>query len=182
MFLLKVIDSFFKLKEKKYKDNNSEDKRGNKQKIINSKSLVKQGEIEANKQNFAKALTFFNEAIRMDPNFDCSYGDKALILDILGKYNESIILYSKALELNPNNPITWHNKGLTFLHLKELDKAIKCFDNAISNDEAYSKAWYNKGKCFEMQGNIEKAQFCLSAAKKLDPFLFTKIKMKNNKN
>ena len=118
----------------------------------------------------------------MDPNFDCSYGDKALILDILGKYNESIILYSKALELNPSNPITWYNKGLTFLHLKELDKAMKCFDNAISNDEAYSKAWYNKGKCFEMQGNIEKAQFCLSTAKKLDPFLFTKIKMKNNKN
>ena len=47
MFLFKVIEGFFKLKEKKYKDNNSEDKKGNKQKIINSKSLVKQGEIRS---------------------------------------------------------------------------------------------------------------------------------------
>ena len=59
MFLFKVIEGFFKLKEKKYKDNNSEDKKGNKQKIINSKSLVKQGEIEANKQNFAKDFNLF---------------------------------------------------------------------------------------------------------------------------
>ena len=117
----------------------------------------------------------------MDPNFDCSYGDKALILDILGKYNESYLIF-QSIGIKSKNPITWYNKGLTFLHLKELDKAINCFDNAISNDEAYSKAWYNKGKCFEIQGNIEKAQFCLSTAKKLDPFLFTKIKMKNNKN
>ena len=54
MFLFKVIDGFFKLKEKKYKDNNSEDKKGNKQKIINSKNLVKQGEKKINKQNFVK--------------------------------------------------------------------------------------------------------------------------------
>ena len=182
MFLFKVIDSFLKLNEKKYRDNKSENKKENKQIKFNSKSLVEQGEIEANKQNFAKALTFFDEAIRMDPSFDCSYGDKALVLDLIGKYNESINLYSKALELNPKNPITWYNKGLTFLHLKKIDEAIKCFDNAISNDEAYSKAWYNKGKCFEMQGNVEKAQFCLSTAKKLDPFLFTKIKMKNKKD
>ena len=105
-----------------------------------------------------------------------------MILDILGKYNESIILYSKALEFNPKNPITRYNKGLTFLHLKELDEAIKCFDNAISNDEAYSKAWYNKGKCFEMKGNIEKPQFCLSTAKNYNLFYLQKIKMKNNKN
>ena len=37
----------------------------------------------------------------MDSIFDCSYGDKAMILDMLGKYNESIILYCKLLELNP---------------------------------------------------------------------------------
>ena len=98
--------------------------------------------------------------------------------NILGKYNESINLFSKALELNPNNPVTWYNKGLTFIHLKEIDEALECFDKATTKDETYSKAWYNKGKCYELQGNIEKAQFCLNNAKKLDPFLFTKIKMK----
>jgi tetratricopeptide (TPR) repeat protein len=181
--MFKVIDGFIKLKDKANKGNNSKENiLENKQKKFDSKSLVEQGEIEANKQNFSKALTFFDEAIKIDPNFDCSYGDKALILDILGKFNESIVLYSKALELNPKNPITWHNKGLTYIHLKKIDEAIKCFESAISNDESYSKAWYNKGKCFEMKGNMEKAQFCLSTAKKLDPFLFTKIKLKNNKN
>jgi|SRR3954447_14945548 tetratricopeptide (TPR) repeat protein len=118
----------------------------------------------------------------MDSIFDCSYGDKALILDILGKYNESIILYSKALELNPKNPITWYNKGLTFLHLKELDEAIKCLIMLFLMMKPILKHSITKVKCFGMKGNIEKAQFCLSTAKKLDPFLFTKIKMKNNKN
>ncbi len=138
--------------------------------------LIKQGEKEANRHNFNDALKCFEKAIEIDPKYDFSYGDKALILDKMGRFDESLEMYSKALELNPKNSITWYNNGLTYLNLQKIGEAIRCFDNAISIDEGYAKAWYNKGRCLDLQGDSEKAQVCLNKARKLDPLLFIKVK------
>jgi tetratricopeptide (TPR) repeat protein len=172
MQLFKIIKNFFKFNGNFILNG---DEKTDKNTVL--KELVELGEKEISRHNFSEALKLFEQAITVDPNYDCSYGDKALILDKLGKFNESLEMYSKALGLNPKNSITWHNKGLTFVNLKKIDEAINCFDNALAYDENYSKAWYNKGRCYELLGNSEKAQFCLNAAKKLDPFLFTKIKL-----
>ncbi len=174
--MFKIIDKIFKQQQKR---SFLQESRGP-SKMAVLKELVKEGEKEANRKNFDKALELFDQAINIDPNYDCPYGDKGVILDIIGKHHESISMYTKALELNPSNPITWHNKGLVLVRLKKIEEAIICFDNAISYDEGYAKAWYNKGRCLELLGNTERAQSCLTKARKLDPFLFTKIKMKHN--
>jgi tetratricopeptide (TPR) repeat protein len=83
-----------------------------------------------------------------------------------------------ALEINPKSSVTWHNKGLTLIKAKRKDEAINCFDKSISIDKYYSKAWYNKGIYLEMQAPMENAQICLTKARKLDPFLFSKIKLR----
>ena len=145
---------------------------------ISLEELVKCGEKEASRNNFEKALDIYDKVIRLDPTFDSAYGDKALVFDKMGILDESLKMYSKALEINPKNRITWHNMGLTLIKKKRVDEAINCFDKAISIDKNYSKAWYNKGRCLEMQGNLENAQICLTKAKKLDPFLFSKVKLK----
>jgi tetratricopeptide (TPR) repeat protein len=87
-----------------------------------------------------------------------------------------LLLFSQALNINPSNHITWHNKGLTFARLNKFEDSIYCFNKAIDLKKDYAKAWYNKGRCLEKLGDIEKSQECLNMAKKLDPFLFAKIK------
>jgi tetratricopeptide (TPR) repeat protein len=173
MYLLKINITYFKNKSRKF--NNGSSSTDN---TISIEELVKNGEKEASRNNFEKALNFFDSAIRINPSFDYAYGDKALVFDKMEKLDDSLKMYSKALEINPKNSVTWHNKGLTLIKKKRLDEAVNCFDKAISIDEDYSKAWYNKGRCLEMQGQMEKAQICLTKAKKLDPFMFSKIKMK----
>ncbi|MBA3749588.1 MAG: tetratricopeptide repeat protein [Nitrosopumilus sp.] len=169
--MFKTIKNLFKSKDNFIvpKDRHNEQK-------VCLDELIIQGEKEANRHNFDEALKCFDKAISIDPTYDYSYGDKALILDKIGRIDESLAMYSKALELNPKNSITWYNKGLTYLNLKKLDEAIKCFDSAVSNNESYAKAWYSKGRCYDLQGNTEKAQFCLNKAKKIDPLLFIRIK------
>jgi tetratricopeptide (TPR) repeat protein len=171
--LFKINTNYFKNKYLKFSNESSIADETN-----NLEELVKYGEKEASRNNFEKALTIFDSAIRINPAFDSAYGDKALVFDKMGKLDESLRMYSKALEINPRNSITWHNKGLTLIKKKRMDEAISCFDKAISIDANYSKAWYNKGRCLEMQGNMENAQICLTKAKKLDPFLFSKIKLR----
>lgn len=145
----------------------------------NLRLLVTESEKEASKNNFNTALSILDKVIKIDPRCDYAYGDKALILDSMGKLNESIGMYSKALELNPKNAITWHNKALTLIKQRKIDEAISCFDEAIAINQEYSKAWYNKGRCLEMQGKTASAQSCLTTAKKIDPFLFSKIKLRS---
>ena len=171
--MFKINTNYFKNKYLKFSNEGSI-----KDETHNLEELVKCGEKEASQNNFEKALTIFDNAIRINPAFDSAYGDKALVFDKMGKLDESLRMYSKALEINPSNSITWHNKGLTLIRKKRLDEAINCFDKSISIDQNYSKAWYNKGRCLEMQGNMENAQICLTKAKKLDPFLFSKIKLR----
>ncbi|HKR72752.1 MAG TPA: tetratricopeptide repeat protein [Candidatus Nitrosocosmicus sp.] len=141
--------------------------------------LVKHGEWEASKNKLEDALKTFDFVIREDPKCDIAYGDKALILEKMGRLDESLDLSSKALEINPKNTVVWHNRGLTLVKKKLYDDAIICFDKAISLEVNYAKAWYNKGRCLEMQEQPVNAQVCLTQARKLDPFLFSKIKFRS---
>ena len=154
-------------------------KLNNKKEDVKNKTAVdfiKEGEKYANKNNLKDSLKCFETAINLDPKNDLALGDKALILDVLGKHDEALTFFSKALEINPANSITWHNKGLTFVRLNRLQEALDCFDRALEFKKDYAKAWYNKGRCLEKMNEIKKSQECLSTARKLDPFLFTKVK------
>ena len=172
--MFKVILSYLKPKTAKSGLNNTDHN-----KESNLRQLVIESEKEVSKNNFTNALSILEKVIEIDPQCDYAYGDKALILDHVGKLNESINMYAKALELNPKNAITWHNKALTLIKQRKIDEAISCFDEAIAINQEYSKAWYNKGRCLEMQGKTASAQSCLTMAKKLDPFLFSKIKLRS---
>jgi tetratricopeptide (TPR) repeat protein len=163
----KITNFFFKKTDKDHKK--VED-------FTKAADWIIKGEKYANRNNLKEAIKCFDIAFDLDQKNDIALGDKALILDILGKHNEALLLFSKSLNINPNNPITWHNKGLTFARLNKLEESIYCFNKAIDLKKDYAKAWYNKGRCLEKIGNLEKSQECLTMAKKLDPFLFTKIK------
>ena len=144
--------------------------------VTKAEDWIIKGETYANHNDLKEAIKCFDMAFKLDPKNDLALGDKALILDKLEKHNEALLLFSQALNINPSNPITWHNKGLTFARLNKLEDSIFCFNKAIDLQKDYAKAWYNKGRCLEQLGDIKKSQECLNMAKKLDPFLFTKIK------
>jgi tetratricopeptide (TPR) repeat protein len=163
------IRNFFSLKKPKESTNNIKSN-------TNAEVWVIKGENYANRNNLKEAIKCFDIAFNLDRKNDFALGDKALMLDKLKKYDEALNTFSQALEINPNNPITWHNKGLTFARLNKLEDSIYCFNKALGLKQDYAKAWYNKGRCLEKLGELENSQKCLTMAKKIDPFLFTKIK------
>jgi tetratricopeptide (TPR) repeat protein len=137
--------------------------------------LIRHGEDMANAKRYDDALTLFENALRIDPDNDIGWGDKALIQDKQGKTEEALGSFSKALSINPKNAITWHNKGLILLRIRRFRESIECFDMALRLNEKYAKAWYNKGRALEMLGDRNSAQPCLNKARRLDPMLFAKL-------
>ena len=141
-----------------------------------SDEWVKYGEDMANANRLDEALGCLDNALKIYSQNDLAWGDKALILDKQDKNEEALAAFSKAIAINPKNAITWHNKGLTFIRSKKLRESIACFDKAIEIREDYAKAWYNKGKALSMLGEVDISQNCFNQARKLDPFLYTKLK------
>ena len=141
-----------------------------------SEDYVKYGEDLANANRPEEALEYFDKAIQVLPSNDFAWGDRGLILDKLGRVEEALESFSRAIAIDSSNPITWHNKGLTLIKSKRLEEAIECFDRAIENNEKYAKAWYNKGRALAMQNKADEGQKCFDTARKLDPFLYSKLK------
>jgi tetratricopeptide (TPR) repeat protein len=140
-----------------------------------SEDLIRYGEDMANAKRYDEALKLFENALRIDPENDMGWGDKALILDKQEKTEEALVSFSKALSINPSNAITWHNKGLALLRKKRFRESVECFDSALKLNEKYPKAWYNKGRALEMLGDRASAQPCLNRARRIDPMLFAKL-------
>lgn len=141
-----------------------------------SDEWVKQGEDLANEDRTREAIDCFVKAIEINPGNAFAWGDKALMLDKLGNYDAALEAFSKSTEIDSANPITWNNKGLTCLKSGRLVPALECFDKALEHNDKYAKAWYNKARTLSMLSRVSESQKCFDTARKLDPFLFTKLK------
>ena len=110
------------------------------------------------------------------------YFKKALALEKLGKYEESIECYDKILEIDPNDARAWYNKGTSLSeHVNPYDgssyakskaeEAIKCFEKVLEIDPNDARALFNKGTACILVDRNEEATTCLEKAVKIDPTL-----------
>ncbi|MEO9320129.1 MAG: tetratricopeptide repeat protein [Nitrososphaera sp.] len=141
-----------------------------------SDEWVKHGEDLANSNRPEEAIQAFDKAIEILPQNAYAWGDKALMLDKLGRTDEALIAFARSTEIDSSSAITWNNKGLTLLKAGKFAQAVESFDKAIECNGKYAKAWYNKGRALTMLNKVSDAQRCFDVARKMDPLLFAKLK------
>ena len=116
---------------------------------------------EGNKLYYAKnydgAIKFYNEAIKIKPDFDWAYNNRGISYKNLGKDNLAIQDYSKAVELNPNNFKAYYNRGLIFYDKGQYKSAINDYDKAISINSNFFQAYNNRGEVYRLLGQFERA-------------------------
>ena len=95
-------------------------------------------------KKYEEAITYFNEAIKLDPNNGLYWGNKGFALYLLKKYVEAITCYDEAIKLDPNNGLYWNNKGFALYLLKKYVEAITCYDEAIKLDPSKNLYKINK--------------------------------------
>ncbi len=86
-----------------------------------------------------KALSFFPQDARL-------YGVKALILDELGNYTESVKTYETAIELNPNDSLYYNNMSYSLNRLKRFNEALESANKAIMLNPQMANAYKNKAE------------------------------------
>lgn len=92
-----------------------------------------------------EAITQYNLAIKMDPDFGEAYNNRGLVYMDTGKYEEARADFEKAIEYMPDDATPYSNLGAIYLGIGDLSNAIQSLDKAIELDPSFGKAYYNRG-------------------------------------
>lgn len=122
----------------------------------------------AHLDEFDDALRTINKAIKINPNDDRFWNDKANFLTKLELMDEAYECFDKAIEINPDDYIIWSNKAFAYLENEDYENALKYYDNSIelANDDVHPivgkantymsmRDFDNAEKYFEMAYNID---------------------------
>ena len=69
------------------------------------------------------AITDFDKAIELKPDYVNAYNNRGTVYGIKGDYNRAIEDYDKAIEIQPDFAEPYCNRGEALLHLNEMEKA-----------------------------------------------------------
>ena len=111
---------------------------------------VAQGQHEVQKGNYETVISYFNEAVEIDPEYLDAYAKRAFAHSMLQEYEKAISDYTRLIELNPNFVIAYLSRGSAYNKLERYKEALADFDKVIilapSNSEAFNnRGWSKKG-------------------------------------
>jgi|TARA_B110000263_G_scaffold199260_1_gene178266 Flp pilus assembly protein TadD len=66
-------------------------------------TLIQNGIANLENGNFEDALSFFEQALLLNPDNPDLWNQKGVVLRSLGRYNEALECYNKSLQLDPRD-------------------------------------------------------------------------------
>jgi len=114
---------------------------------------------------FREAIICFDEAIRIDPNYDLAWSGKAVAINSLfalqeanfGELNEALKYVDEAIKLNPSSSYAQELKQVIFKKIQESSVEAPLF-----------KEWFEKGYAFWKLGKYQEAISCYDEAVKIN--------------
>src|SRR5215469_2635134 len=85
-----------------------------------------------NAGNYTEAISYFDKALAINPNYSLALNNKGAALYDRGIYNESIAYFDKALSVNPYYTTALYNKGASLNKLGIYNESIAYFDRVLA--------------------------------------------------
>ncbi|MDE0322645.1 MAG: tetratricopeptide repeat protein [Candidatus Poribacteria bacterium] len=111
-----------------------------------------------------KALSAYDMAIRLQPDYAEVYNNRGNIKNELGSRDAALDDYDAAIRLNPHFPEAYYNRGFQKIISEEFDTAIVDFTEAIRLNSNYTEAYAHRGVAKAALGNIDEARSDLQTA------------------
>ncbi|MDE0467298.1 MAG: tetratricopeptide repeat protein [Candidatus Poribacteria bacterium] len=111
-----------------------------------------------------KALSAYDTAIRLQPDYAAVYNNRGNIKNELGSRDAALDDYDTAIRLNPHFVEAYHNRGVQKIIREEVDAAIVDFTEAIRLNSDCAQAYAHRGVAKAELGNIDEARSDLQTA------------------
>ena len=120
-------------------------------------------------KHYQDAITAYNEAIRLQPDFANAYVNRGLAKEQLGQHESAIMDYSSAIEIAPTFAGAYNNRGSAKRRLEQYFSALEDLSTAIQLDPHYVKAYVNRGNVKNSLGHPSAAIEDFDFALQLNP-------------
>jgi len=97
---------------------------------LSLKEIVLRGNEYLDSRHLSVALDYYDQAIKIDPNYAYAWNNKGIALSNLGKYDEAIECHDRAIKIDPNYADAWNNKGVSLRKIGQQKDADRCFTKA----------------------------------------------------
>jgi len=114
-------------------------------KRASAQSLYSQGLGILSRDDYVRAVTFFEKAAEIDPNYAEAFYQTGFCYGMLGKHNEALKASKQAAKLRPNWTETFINIGASSFALGQFKDAAEAYRTAIKLDESNADSQYALG-------------------------------------
>jgi len=98
--------------------------------------------------DFDEAITYYSEAIRIQPDYINALFQRAYAYGQTSRYNKAITDYTKVLKIIPYQTSALVNRGTMYAYKKNYNKAIADYTEALGINPYLASALYGRGLCF----------------------------------
>lgn len=133
-----------------------------------------------NSGNHNDAITAYNKAIELDPQYAMAYNMRGAAYADLGDFRQAMRDHGKAIELDPQYAAAFSNRGVAHCQLGNFGQAIKDFDRAIELDPEFAAVYLNRGNAYYGLGNLRPALNDFDRAIELNPNIATAYSNRGN--
>lgn len=127
------------------------------------------GDAYKGQKNIQQAISDFDKAIEINPNFEEAYNNRGIAYKDQGNIQQAISDYSRAIKANPNVAIAYNNRGNAHISQGDIQQAISDYGRAIEINSNFEDAYNNRGNVYLGQGNIQQAISDLNRAIEINP-------------
>jgi lipoprotein NlpI len=120
------------------------------------------------KGNLDGAISDYNSAIELDPQYANAYADRGNAKGAKGDLDGAIADYNRTLELDPKNVYAYNNRGLTKQSNGDLYGAIADYNRTLELDPKNAYAYNNRGLAKDDKGDYDGAIADCNRAIELD--------------
>jgi len=115
------------------------------------------GTVYASADQFDGAITNYNRAIKLNPNFADAYNHRGIAYRNLGQLKQAICDYTKAIELKPNYTEAYNNRGVAYDKLGQLEQSVFDYDKSIELNPRFAQAYNNRANAYAKLGQFDRA-------------------------
>ena len=133
-----------------------------------TKQFLNAGNKSYKRGNLSKATSYYEKALKFDPNFYLAYFQLGVLQKKQGQSQAAISSLNKVLEIKPDHDKTWFTLGTAYETDGKLDMAVEHYQKAIDINPGYTKAYGNMGKILTEKQEYKKAEDILKTVMQID--------------
>ncbi|MBD2626493.1 protein kinase domain-containing protein [Trichormus variabilis] len=145
-----------------------------------SEICFKQGNQLLNLQKYEEAITLYDKAIAINPEYYEAWHNLGNTLANLKRYSEAISSYDKAIIIKPDCADFWFNRGSALANLQKYTEAIVSFEKAILIKPDFHLVWYFRGLTLCYLQRYEEGLISYQKAISIKPDFQLAISNRNN--